>query len=807
MAAFDPLSFCLAVIAIILDTLATITVIALDLPEWRQPWGYALSGYRPEDFCVYPISWILDSYETTIAFLCLLGIPVIFLALSVWWYCRRSCQKCKLLSAARDTTRSVMLETAAISRDLQAFSEIGKSIALEQATEAQNWQDKLGNAATTAAETIDALLNKIQDWKTMLRAEQEEYESLQQELSEELSEEQEANKTLQQTLFEEQEARKNEAETAAKAVEKASVSEKRLSHELAAEKQRAEAAEKGSREKDDALKTAGKQQEESSSELATAAKRIEQLQEEHKSKQKNLQNRLKSAEAQEQALQEKLDKATDHIKRFQKKHQSEQAILQDRLRTAELHEQIQRDKLETAQSQEDILRHELDKIRKELSEVQKQSEKADRSVSSLQKELTTAEKEIEVQKGNVKTLSGENSDIKQICAGLEQECKAANAAKAQQEGAYAKLLAKHEEELDYERSEATERVDRARKQHKSEETRTKDSLKAANAQIQNLEAAAQSTRLEMAFLKEKTNEEARAAAAGGQADKLQDSQSECKNLQNRAEQAELQTQVLEDELARCRHELEFTLQAKDEEKRSYQQEHETVVEAEDAEKLESEESDDDSLDERDNAEDSALDGTQEGNSGNPDMSAAKKKMKEERKAKKKEKNKKRLKKRAGQDLKARQETVGLFQQVLATQRKDPRPTRELVGLQQKLGYVRTIGPHHPLKSIPPSQQQPSGETGPQVHVPHQHGNAGIAQQGRDKFVVPPPTVLKQRAANEPQQQVHRLQGHAGSTQQGRGNFYGPSPAAPMQRAEMFQFGAAGRGSGGPGNGMGRGRGW
>lgn len=182
-------------------------------------------------------------------------------------------------------------------------------------------------------------------------------------------------------------------------------------------------------------------------------------------------------------------------------------------------------------------------------------------------------------------------------------------------------------------------------------------------------------------------------------------------------------------------------------------------------------------------------------------------MKEERKAKKKEKNKKRLKKRAGQDLKARQETVGLFQQVLATQRKDPRPTRELVGLQQKLGYVRTIGPHRPSKSIPPSQQQPSGETGPQVHVPHQHGNAGIAQQGRDKFVVPPPTVLKQRAANEPQQQVHRLQGHAGSTQQGRGNFYGPSPAAPMQRAEMFQFGAVGRGSGGPGNGMGRGRGW
>jgi len=268
---FDPFSFSLVLVAILLEGLGNFVAYLLDLPEWRMPREYIRSEYEPGEFCIYLIRWVLDSYDTTFWFFGLLGSLVTHV-LDLWrCVCKRS----------RHAQRPVDAALSLSHEELDALMGGYLEEILEEA--AGNVED----IGSVARKRIDRLKTRLNESETESCDAQDTITDLQ-----------DANNTLQSQktdlkmkLGAEQEARQCEAKKSSDAVAEMAAQMKRLSAEVATLQQRAEETEQALRKKENALKIAN-QQRESNSKLAD--ERIKQLQEGHKSDLDDLRKELET---------------------------------------------------------------------------------------------------------------------------------------------------------------------------------------------------------------------------------------------------------------------------------------------------------------------------------------------------------------------------------------------------------------------------------------------------------------------------------------------------------------------------------
>jgi chromosome segregation ATPase len=508
MASFDPLSFFLVLLAISLECLGDIAVYLLDLPEWRMPREYTRSEYEPEEFCWYLVRWAMDGRDTAFVFgvfFSLLFSLVLLGPLGFWWHQRYRAGD----ERAEDLqTRSDKLETRRRD-DQETITQLrGENNALQSQR----------SEFATRLDTQQPAISSIESVNATLQSQ---------------------NIDLKNKLSGEQAARQRDAAEASEAAKKSNdwikhqdeavVAQRRKieaqKQEIDALRQRAETAEQTLREKDNPIKTEEQQQQKIRLELAN--ERIEKL---------------------EQEAEER---------------KSEQEALQEDLDTAESKEHDLKNKLKAAASERQKVQTQLEKTQTELSEARQKFNKADNNASALQKKLTAADQLIKTKAADYKKLTDDNSVTKQRCTELEQENKALNAAKKQQQEFDPKLiieLNKRVERAERKVSDATERENKLKREHSSDQNRLKQQLKTATSQKQDLEKANRIAGLTNAKLTEKYDQ---ATSGAKRAQKLQqehqsDHQSKLKVQQEAVFKAQSETQKAQEDLKDCQQALKST---------------------------------------------------------------------------------------------------------------------------------------------------------------------------------------------------------------------------------------------------------
>lgn len=345
------------------------------------------------------------------------------------------------------------------------------------------------------------------------------------------------NIDLENKLSVEQAARQRDAAEASEAARKSNDWIKRQDEEIIAQRevnvalrQRAETAEQALREKDNPIKVPEQQEQERC--LKHANERIKQLE----------------AEAEER--------------------KSEQEALQNDLETAESKEHDLQNKLEAAESERQKVQAKLEKTQTELTGAGQKFSKADNNASALQKKLTAADQLIKQKEAGYKTLTDDNSVTKQRCTELEQENKALNAAKKQQQDANHKLIVdlnKKVKQAEGKLREATERENKLKREHSSDRDSLKQQLKTANSQKQDLEEKNRTAGLTNAKLTEKYDQATRNAE---RAKKLQqehqsEHQSKLKVQQEAVFKAQSETQKAQEALNDCQQALKSTRHEKE----------------------------------------------------------------------------------------------------------------------------------------------------------------------------------------------------------------------------------------------------
>jgi hypothetical protein len=205
----------------------------------------------------------------------------------------------------------------------------------------------------------------------------------------------------------------------------------------------------------------------------------------------------------------------------------------------------------------------LEKTQTELSEARQKFNKADNNASALQKKLTAADQLIKTKAADYKKLTDDNSVTKQRCTELEQENKALNAAKKQQQEFDPKLIIELNERVkraERKVSDATERENKLKREHSSDQNRLKQQLKTATSQKQDLEKANRIAGLTNAKLTEKYDQ---ATSGAKRAQKLQqehqsDHQSKLKVQQEAVFKAQSETQKAQEDLKDCQQALKST---------------------------------------------------------------------------------------------------------------------------------------------------------------------------------------------------------------------------------------------------------
>ena len=349
MPSFDPLSFSMALVAILLGSLGDFVAYLLDLPEWRLPRVYNRAEYEPEEFCVYLIRWVMDGYDTTFLFFGLLG-TLVYCAIKFWQYCQREPVDAAISLSHEELDALMGSYLEKIPGDAGGRVEGMGSVARETIAalqiRAKDSETRCNDAQDTIADlrdTNNTLRNHETELVARLYAQRQAFSAIKSANTALQSQ----NSALKMKLGAEQEDKQREVEKSSNAAAKMDAQMKHLSAEAATWKQRAEKAEQALCEKDNAIRTADQEQKQLESRLQFATERIEKLEE----------------EAEER--------------------KSEREALQDRAETAESNEHFSKKKLESSESQRQHLQSELDTTRKEFSQIRKGFNKAAKDVSTL----------------------------------------------------------------------------------------------------------------------------------------------------------------------------------------------------------------------------------------------------------------------------------------------------------------------------------------------------------------------------------------------------------------------------------------
>lgn len=537
MPSFDPLSFSMALVAILLGSLGDLVAYLLGLPEWRLPREYNRAEYDPAEFCLYLLRWVVDGYDTTFLFFGLLGLLglLVHRAIKFWQYCQRSHHTQEPLDAAislsheeLDALMGGYLEEilGGAGGQIEGMGSVARATIAALQTRTNDFATSC-NVAHDIIADLEGTNNTLQsqNWDLMasLYAHQQRVNSIE---SANMALESQ-NTVLKIKLGAEEDAKQREVKKLSQAAEEKEAQIKRL-------KQRAEETDQALRKKDDAIRATEQEQQQLESRLQLATERIEKLEE----------------EAEER--------------------KSEQEALQDRAETAESTEHFSKKKLEFSESQKQTLQSELDTTRKEFSQIRKEFNKAAKDVSTLQNELTTANEVTKTKEAECEQLKDDKSALKQKCTHLEQDYKVLNTVKMQREEANSKLITQLNTKLE----QADERENKLKRQHSSDKNRLQEQLKTANSEIQALNERSREAGLENAKLTERCDKADRAS------EKLQQEyQLKQEVQQEEIFKAQSQTQKAQETLKDCQQALKCTRDMKD--KQSI--DHKLALEAKDKE--------------------------------------------------------------------------------------------------------------------------------------------------------------------------------------------------------------------------------